>query len=273
VLLVLCLLAALMLAPYVLGPVLVKARFRHYPMPRLTALEEGDIPEDVEQVLARYDEGLTALGYVTCGRRRMDAVTDVSAFIAVLVNPDTKTMACASALVHRKGSGFGSVTASSVEFYTRFSNGREILTNNSRQPLPFGPVRGQAVIRFVDLDDVAELVRLHDLRVRLANRGEGVLPAPGKEFDRVADATVRWLEAQQARGHLQRDSRDESYRLTWKGAWKATWKQLWPFDAMALKRARQMAEQVSEALRDDPTVQPEILAGDSADQRRERSYA
>ena len=179
---------------------------------------------------------------------RLDAVPDVAAFTALYVNGVSLDMACVSSVVRLSGDRVESVQSSHVEFATRWSDAKEFLTSNSAQVMPFGPVRGQSLVRFAGLNDLGLLYEIH--KARVVNDGplaRAWLPSEGEELDYVRDGVTRWLEAQVARGNLRHVKSAEQHRLTWRGAWRATWRLLPPFKQREVRRVARVSERVLKA--------------------------
>lgn len=245
--LVLCLLAALMLLPYVVGPFVLRRQFRHRIEPELVSVEPGAVPEDALAYLRSAEASLLALGFEARGRAQVETVTCVRAWISVCVHPIDRTLAQAAAVAQVIGGEVQGIESRSVEFLTSWGR-RSLLTNNAKQLMPFGPVRGQSVVRVGDLDDVSKLYQIHMARVAAEGSAASTeLPSDGQELHAAADAAKAWAEAQVARGLMaQRD--DETYGLTWRGAIRATWKHAWPFRGLEMRRARAAAARLVKTL-------------------------
>lgn len=242
--LVLALLVLLMLLPYVLGPVLVRKQFRHRKEPELTAIGLDDMPPDAQEYVREAEEALVALGFEPAGRVRLETVPNATAYASLLIHRANRDLAQIAAAGRVVGGEAAMIEQRHTEFMTRWK-ARELLTNNCRQVLPFGPVRGQSVVSFMDMDDLALLYRIHRARVTVQEAdGVALLPPPGQELDEVADSVRRFIEAQESRGNVRLLEDGVSYGLTWRAAFKATWKQLWPFQGMELAETREAARRL-----------------------------
>lgn len=246
--LVLCLLAVLMLLPYVLGPVLVHRQFRHRKEAELGALELSEMPPDAREYLEQCEAELADEGFEHAARARVETVPDVTAWVSILVHHENRDVVQVAAVARELGGDAYAVEESQVEFMTQWK-GREVLTNNSAQVVPFGFLRGQSVARFVDMDDIVLLYRIHRARVREEQSPAiPLLPEGGLELNLVTDAARRFVQAQVARGNFRLLEGEGMYGLTWRGAYIATMKHLWPFQGRALRAARDAAQRLVKTL-------------------------
>ena len=242
--LVICLLALLMVLPYVLGPVLVRKQFRHKKEPELVPVALADMPPEARAHLEQVESELLDEGFELAGRVRIDTVPNATAWASLLIHRENRDLAQAAAAARVLAGDAYAVEERQVEFMTQWK-ARDLLTNNSSQVMPFGPLRGQSVLRFVDMDDVCLLYRIHRARVASDDAaGMPLLPPPGQEMEVIADSVRRFVEAQAARGYLRPLEDLGEYGLTWRGAFIATWKHLWPFQARELGRAREAARRL-----------------------------
>ncbi|MDJ0975327.1 MAG: hypothetical protein QNJ98_12755 [Planctomycetota bacterium] len=242
--LVLALLVLLMLLPYVLGPVLVRRQFRHRKEPEVVKVGLDDMPREAQAYIAEAEEALIALGFEPVGRVRLNTVPNAVAWGSLLLHRTNRDLANIAAAGPVVGGDATVIEQRHTEFMTQWKE-RELLTNNCQQAQPFGPVRGQAVVSFMDMDDLELLYRIHRARV-VAQDAETVslMPVPGMELDVIADASRSFIEAQEQRGNVRLLDDGETYGLTWRAAFKATWKQLWPFQGMELTETRENARRL-----------------------------
>lgn len=247
--LVLSLLAVLIILPYVVGPMIVKRQFRHRLEPELTPVQAAEMPGDAADYLELTESVLRDAGFLCVGRARIDTVRDVAGWVSLMVHRENRDIAQAGVVARLEGDEIGPVEERHVEFVTRWP-GRELLTNNSRQIMSFDPVRGQSVIRFVDMDDIALLYRIHRARVRAdGSASSALLPEPGAELKALATMNRDWMKAQEARGNVAvLEAESDMYGLTWRGAMRATWRQLWPFTGIGMRRTRRRARSLIRTL-------------------------
>ncbi len=251
-LVVLLIVVAVVISPYIVGPILVRGSFRHRAKPLIDPVD-ADAPVVVVSTLDQAREGLTDLGYTEVARVRVESVSDVAAYVAIHVNREERDMAAVSAMVHARRPD--DVHSSMVEFCARWEGGREILTNNCTEPPPFGHLRGQIVVQHAGCQDLELLHRLHRARVRAEGPAvEAEMPEPGHEVEPLAQCVEHWVEAMEGRGHICPAVNTNQYKLTWSGAFKATWHMLPPFKRKAVRRMHEVAAMALQVHRIDATT-------------------
>ncbi len=250
-LVVLLIVVAVVVSPYVVGPILVRRSFRHRAEALIEPMED-DAPAAAVAALDEAGEELLELGYTEVARVRLESVRDVIAYVAVHVDRDASDMAAVSALVHGRRPDV--VHANMVEFCTRWERGREILTNNCAEPPPFGYPRGQVVVQHAGCEDLELLHRLH--RARARSEGPAIdaeMPEVGQEVEPLVRGAAHWVEAMEGCGFICPAEAD-TYKFTWGGAFKATWHMLPPFKRKAVRRMQEVAALSLQVHRIDATI-------------------
>lgn len=235
-----------LLAPWWLGPVAVRVSTRHPAEPRFEPYAPGphQVPGWALEFLDRATAGLTALGF-TGGPRFVEStwVRNLTSVVTLLDAPDGRCVAMPAA-IYMAGSGAGRRVAY-VEFTSRLSDGRRLLTNNSPILSVFPDVPGKSVIHLGQVDDPARLYRIHHTLVeRALPAAAEPVPREGDQAARLARAMVQGVQEQLRTGYMRFDAEAREYRPTWKGAVLMSWKLLppWRQTRMGLRTARLLEE-------------------------------
>lgn len=258
---VLFLLVVLLVLPYLAGPFLLREQFRQFRQPRIEGLEDAMQPRVAREYFEEIAPQLESLGMSPGHGGHIELSVESHAFFKLFRDPTGETLALATAIPVDGAAGGETPVARYVEFVTRWSDGRELLTNNSKVVQPFSVARRRSVLRMGGVDDLALLHRVHGERLAAEARTEiAVATAPRDELQVVADSAVGWLEAQVRRGYLQLNEAENAWTLTWKGAFIAVWRGLVPFKDLIDRRARNRACRFLESLHLEV---PRVLAGKS----------
>jgi hypothetical protein len=213
---------------FLLGPVLLRAKFRYGAKvnPQLVALET--LPPDVQQFMAPRVPTITGLGFEPVGYVSLGTMaTGTGAFMALFSNPRTLEWADVSVVKSAtKMQGY-------IEFITRCSDDSQVDTNtNSMAPVLF-PSPSYHVFRFPQIKDAFTLYRVHRMLVQEKTGGsKPELPPRGQELAELKRRLERYGPRQQERGYMYLDEAGENFRLTWKGAVLGAWRSIWPISLL-----------------------------------------
>jgi hypothetical protein len=258
---VLFLLVVLLLMPYVAGPFLLREQFRQYRQPRIEGLEDAVQPRVAREYFDEVAPQLLALGLSPGHGGHIELSVESHAFFKLFRDATGETLALATAIPVSGAAGGETPVARYVEFFTRWPDGRELLTNNATIVQPFPAARRRSVLRMPRVDDLALLLRVHGERVASEARTETpVTTAINEELQVVANSAMGWLEAQVRRGYLELDEAQNAWVLTWKGAFVAVWRNLVPLKDLIDRRARLRARRFLESLHLEV---PSVLVGKS----------
>lgn len=236
--------ACLIALPYVVAPVALRMKFRHFHEPEVIAAQAEEVPESVRAVVARVAEPLVATGFEQIAWARIVAVDGVETWVGHFRHRGREDLALATV-----GLVGGRVRMECLEFRTAWSGGKQYLTNNYSEVPPFGPVRGQAVVTMPGLRDVDLLYRIHHARVRHDGpMASPQIPIHDDGLDVVRSTLGDWVEAQRLRRNFTASSDPRFDRLTWLGAWRAATRQLPPLRMLLMRRIRQRGGRVVQAL-------------------------
>ncbi|MBN1868613.1 hypothetical protein JW916_15125 [Candidatus Sumerlaeota bacterium] len=240
---------ALLLLPYVLGPILVffTVRFRMPVEIVPVDFERQPLPEGVRPYFDSVHQALTQEGFEPAGAMYLPAlVPNTKSLLAVYVNRATCDTAMSTIIV--AANQFSTIQTKYVEYIRRYSDDIVIQTNNSPQSGSFKPMPGEHTTRFRAIDDLHRLFQLHKFLVEKYKRGGRPVLRLDSEFHGdaaryVARAGVEEsLEDQTKAGYMARVP--EGFRPTPKGAFIMTWNELWPLKGLRQSRADRHADEV-----------------------------
>ena len=233
--------AALLLLPYYLGPVLIRAMQR---MPADGRFERYDStvhqsPEMVRTAIRDAVASLTAAGFTPLGDAFRPVLMGQPAIqVTLLENRATEQKAMAAGIFQNLE--LVSSIATHVEIGTKLSDGRLLLANNSATPTVFAPVAGKVAEILPSVRDAARLAAIHQ-RIVERTRGD-TTPIRGEahlDVLRFLDDAMRLeMEQQIPTGYLWLDDVAKAYRPTWKGAALMCWKLLPPLRGIRAARIR-----------------------------------
>jgi hypothetical protein len=248
---ILCVLAVLVLLPYVVGPLLIKLTLKQSDEPELTQLPLDDpkFPKSVTAHFRKVTEALRPAGFEPAAALGMpNQVPKVSARLLLLANRRTKD-AAAVTLIYADEEGFTLVKTSYVEFISRFRDGTLVQTNNSEELNAFARRPGQFTTQLPLVREPERLYRLHQALAERHGGGSGKVLRLDEEFRGDATAylsraIVEELEGQIDTGYMYYVESEGQFRPTLKGAFLMTWGLLWPFTALRRMRRDREARRI-----------------------------
>ena len=206
-----------------LGPILLRSKFRLKAKlnPQLVPLES--LPPDVQSFMTLRAAGITKLGFEPVGTIAISMVNNAGSFMALYSNPRTSEWADVSVVKSAKQfKGY-------IEFITRCSDDSQVDTNSSSTAPVLSPTPAYHVFRFPQVTDVSVLYQAHRKLVQQNLRGaRPEIPAKGQELAELKRRLERYGVRQQKQGYMALDASGEFYRLTWKGAVLGAWRSIWP---------------------------------------------
>jgi hypothetical protein len=239
------LVAALALAPFVLGPILIHQTHRSSLDPGLTPFDpEGpESPEELRSQFAGTVEELGRLGSSPARYYRTKQMTN-NADGSVLLFRNEKTRETARIVTAVGVSGAARIVNSLTVFGSEFADGTEVFTSNRTSPRIFPPRKppyhGRA---FPQIRDVGRLLVVHRARVESLAAGRIPVDPVGADPDaylRRVDIDVPYAH-HVATGYTYVDEMARAQRMTWKGAILTTWRLLPPLKQIRLAWERLMA--------------------------------
>jgi hypothetical protein len=226
------------LLQFVVGPVRMRARSWQSADPVYTPDDEGGLPPAAWLTAA----DLRSLGFEDRGTWRHHGAALATGRLILLEHPRTRDLAKVLVVTARTRR---SVT---LVLQTRFADGTEVVTGNSRLIAGFPALPEATVAWLPELRDAASLYRVHaQLRDTLGGSHERV----GIGDDPAAflrDGSVRSLANWVATGYYAFDPVRGVVRPTWKGAALITWRLLWPVKPLFRARRRRGTRQLLDRL-------------------------
>ena len=238
-------LLALVVAPALLTPFVMRLSAWRPLDHGLKAVAEAEVPEDIRNNLAPLVADLRGVGfdfvtYVSMPGPEMVATT----WFALLLHPANKDMAIAVSMGPKVGLRFRY-----VEFSTEFTDGQEINTLNSPQ---LGCFRDDPMKKKFPFPDVADARVLYEAHRRLIREqfpaASPRLPWQGREVDEVAASMRKQMEKQVEYGYFDLDDTKQKFKPSWYGAHVMTWKLVWPIGWIRKAAARDRAEKTLKRL-------------------------
>jgi hypothetical protein len=224
-------LAAVVLFPWVIGPVVI--RLAQWESTRIWLVPVDPLGANTPAAIGRAGPELKRLGFARVRTFQMvDAVPNASAYVSVYFNDKSLDVAKVNVAVAP------SREVSYLVFGSELADGSEVYTSNLAVPIvtpPLGwPVRNLA---FPGVDDPARLYAIHRARVKNEPRRRPPVDDPHAYLLRTE---TRALDHHVERGYFYRPAEGRRQFPTWKGAVLMTWKSVWPVPAVrrALKRLR-----------------------------------
>ena len=259
---VILMIAAGILFPFIGGPLLILATFKLKSPTRIVYFQPGTmaLPLDVKQFVVPACRQLVRLGFRPVAYFKLpNLVSNAESINVLLINEATSEGAMVNCLY--ADALIGTIKTKYVEFYTRFRDGVTVQTNNSKQLSAFTNAPDEHTIQFWDTQDVGELYRRHVAISKALGTGPRRNRLAEEFRDDVGDylqeAVVREpADYQVELGLLQRVK--GGYTTTLKGAVLFTWKEMWPWKlfrkAARRSEARRWLDEIGDALDDDLPV-------------------
>ena len=219
-------LALAIASPYLIGPILVRARagtsahhsFDAIPDEHARALFPASFFSTIYE--------LEALGFSLIAHLSSASGARAHTIVSLLTNPVSKTMASVASIVPLVPGAFPVVTTF-VEFTTEFEDGSEINTLNNPTVRIFYDVPKKTIIKIPHLKDMYRLYQVH-LYLIGQMKSRAVLPDAGTEGAHFSASFEGSLAQQVELGFYSLDEAAERYRHTWRGAIRTAWRLLWP---------------------------------------------
>lgn len=224
---------------YVKGPMLLY----HRSVPTSSSLIPLSDPTIVPPALAEYllasEERLASAGFGAPVRGVSTRNSSRNTFVSLLEHPAEGALGVI--FVSRATSS--DRLAAAVWFHSAFNDGITVVTSNSQLGRRAPRRREFDVLRFIDIDDAAELFGIH--RFRVSERGRSAVRVSmtrGKDpFEYVRREDEQTMEHWVRCGYYTRLD-DGSLRMTRIGATLSAWRGMFPWREMSeLKRARATA--------------------------------
>ena len=209
--------------------------------PQFLPLQERSIPDSAWVDFTNDAEALAADGFIVIGDFWCDElVKNAKLSLRLLVQPDQGTYAISAHI------GFQCdylPAYSFVEFATRFSDGRVLVTNNLNLSYSLPAPKYQARLQLKDVRDTRALGLLH--RRLVAGLPHTVdcassADAQSAPMSVLNDSYAREMQALIEEGWLC-VADEQQARLSWRGAWHGVWRQAWPLTALHLRNADRYA--------------------------------
>jgi hypothetical protein len=220
----LMLIAALVFAIYLIGPLAVLWTYRFAARCRASEVSLAELPEPVALLFAKRIPELRELGFELTGCFDCGCLaSEAHSYVAYFCNRRTNDFANVTAMASP-----ASIT-SYLEFSTRFTNGLVLETNTNRV-LPLTPMNPNTrVFRFPDIHDAQTLLHTHRQIIEKHASALRVESEPqGAEIGRFVRMVENYGPRHSQMGYMRLAKDGQSYRLTWKGAFLMTWRGLFP---------------------------------------------
>lgn len=231
--------AALVLIPYLLGPILVKATQKLPARPELRVIDpQEDLPPEVHELFGGAIATLGAQGFSEMSFLLQEGhIAGQTVHMCTFANPRTNELAVATYIRQKE------IRCPFVEYVTRFEDRSSVTTNNSTQVNPLAMLPHKRLVQLPGLADLRTLYAAHHAAV-----GEGarprVRPAPaaGGLKALVIESMIEVYDEQCGVGYLYQDEAAAAYRFTWKGALLMTWQLCWPVKGILESRTKARGE-------------------------------
>ena len=239
------LVVAVLLVPYVFGPVLIHNTQKSAVEVRFEPIDlaSPSVPVEVSNYFRAVGEELVPQGFAPVETLAMSTVmTNLTGHVALF--RDERTKEVAKLLGSVAGTGVARRIALLAVFHTEFGDGTEVITSNSRAPRIFPPI-GEPVHTFTFplVEYTGRLLTIHRALSRRFDAGRTRVDPIGRDsiaFQKRVE--VRQLEKQVEWGYYKLDEAEGVQRPTWKGALLMTWRMLPPWKQIRHARRLRQAE-------------------------------
>ena len=243
--------AALVLTPFWLGPVLIYFTQKQNASPSFETFDPQAhcVPESMAVAIGESESALLASGFIRVGDYFQSGfMQNMTARVGLFARASSRQQAIVVGMYMNNEPA--KIIAHYVEILAKYSDGRTLLVNNSPMLGSYAPVAGKTVEQFPDVRDPRRLVRLHErLMEEMGALGDTKEFEPGIDGAAyLAEGLVRELDQQLPTGYLRVDAAANAYRPTIKGALLMTWAQVPPISTIRMKRVRRRAAQLIERL-------------------------
>ena len=231
-----------LLFPFVMGPMMMRARSSQSASPEYTPDDEHGLPPAARRAAAI----LRGLGFEDRGTWLHEGSARATGQVILLECPRTRDVARVMVVT-----AF-SRRSVSLAFQTRFADGTETWTVNQRILSGFPPVPDLTVAWLPELRDAASLYQVHAQLRNALGRGCERVGIGNDPAAFLRDVSLRSLANWVANGYYSLDATRGVVRPTWKGAILITWRLLWPikplFRAQRRRATRQLLDHLGIAL-------------------------
>lgn len=231
--------AALVLIPYILGPILVKATQKLPGKPELRAIDpQEDLPPEVHELFGDAIAALGAQGFSEMSFLLQEGqIAGQTVHMCTFAHPQTNELAMATYVQQKE------IRVPFVEYVTRFEDRSSVTTNNSTQVNPLAVVPHKRLVQLPGLADLKTLYAAHHAAVGESTHPPvRTAPAAGGLKALVIESMLEVYDEQCAVGYLYKDEAACVYRFTWKGALLMTWQLCWPVKGILEARMKARGE-------------------------------
>lgn len=215
---------AFMLAPMILGPILVKLTHWVSANANITELSPDALDQDIRNYIDQARTEIEALGFRFAGYMTLaDFMPGITSYFGLFLH-DSEKVGCMAAVI-RHGSG---KSVSYCEFSNKYSSGRIINVNNSSM---MGGYKNpdKRTYRYPKVQSIKILYEINNWvnrnEMKMSYR-EGLVK--GRETVMLSEHINEEIRLQAAYGYYFPDESNKRYRLTWKGAFIMTEMQVFP---------------------------------------------
>ncbi|MBI3831525.1 MAG: hypothetical protein HY291_18540 [Planctomycetes bacterium] len=227
----LVLLAAMVLAPYILGPILIKSNHTQAAEPHFREIDAQteELPVEAQNLFETRIPELTQLGFTPLACMEMSGYTSKAmAYFTLLGHPENRDMAMLTAFYVKLNEQLRFRTTY-VEFVTRFAGDHAVTTNNTGEISVTPKTPGRIKNAFPMIPDTERLYRIHQAVVKREAPGDRKeLPSRDGVGRMLTEGIAKEHAHGVAVGYLFFDPAANAFRPTWKGACLMTWKLCWP---------------------------------------------
>jgi len=211
----------IVLRPFIVGPIVLH---RSHSMSVHTDyqpihLVRDVVPQEVRDHICKAVDILTACGFETVAHFQVSHVSGRVGYVTLLKNSNLITVARLVTSFETKGG---------LVFITELADGTELGTNNLTTLSGNPPRKSRRVLWMPEIEDLRELYGFHKQLVDKFGKAPKPFSLNGDIIDYMdqrGDAQrTHWVK----RGHYKLNSKNNQYRLTWKGAMIHAWKLTWP---------------------------------------------
>lgn len=231
----------LLIFVYIGAPILIKFVQKMPAHPRFDPIDPMTFPESVQHYFLDNTRALTSLGFEVAAYISMpNASPNVKGYLVMLVNRLTGDQAMVTAM-YTTATSPPRLSASYVEFSTRYSSGESVDTMNSSVLNAFKKPAHVTRTQVPMVQDVTQLYRIHQWAIAKAQpRGQKVVHQPGETIAFLGQVMIESYEGQAKFGRVFYDQKSDNYYPTWVGAFLMTWGLLWPMTA--IRRSQMMSQ-------------------------------
>jgi hypothetical protein len=233
-----------LIAPFVIGPILVYLIQRIPLRKEFYSLTGDEIASCTDSDCAVRSRAVEALGFTPM--ENLQSISPGSKiFTTVFYNFSTLEAANVTEIsAFRNESEIGATRVHYFEFSSSFDNDLEVNTNNSTQSTVFYPLPERQNHSLPTIQDPAVLYAIH----RNFTSGIAAPPRPLPAGPVEREVQMEWgrvLRRQAEVGYFKYDESDQTFRPTAKGAILMSWKLIWPVGAIRRMQARHESERLA----------------------------